>query len=50
MMRPTQHDNSTNTLLITTNDVSKWSLDIKEDKYAIVVKYGVVQINLQYVQ
>ena len=50
MMRTSQHDNSTNTLLITLYEVSKWSLDIKEDEYAIVVKYGVVQINLQYVQ
>ena len=50
MMRLLSHDNSTNTLLITTYEVSKWSLDIKEDEYTIVVKYGKVQINLQYVQ
>ena len=50
MMRLSRHDNSTNTLLITTNDITKWSLDIKEDKYVFVVKYGVVKINLQYVQ
>ena len=41
---------STSTLPISTYDASKWSLDIKEDAYAIVVKYGVLQINLQYVQ
>ena len=39
-----------NTLLTTTYNPSKWSFDIKEDHYAIVVKYGVVQINLTYVQ
>ena len=50
MMRSTRYNNSMNTWPITTNEVSKWSMDIKKDRNAITVKYGILQINLQYVQ
>ena len=54
MIRSIWYNNSTkNTLLIITAyeyEVSKWSLDIKEDDKAIVTKYGVLQLILQYIQ